>query len=467
MMAELLLTHGYFLADDPVEQRIMKPYPPLGLLYLSAYLEQHGIDHELFDTTFSSMAALHRRLLDLRPPLLGIYANLLTRPNLLALIAFVRSQPALRATRIVLGGPEVRYHIDQWLQHGADVLVLGEGEQTLLELVTTLKRGGDLATVAGLAYRGVDGGPVITAEREAIRPLDSLPEPARERIDIERYATLWRQHHGMSAMTVSTMRGCPYSCRWCSRAVYGRSYRRRSPTAVVAELEALQRRYAPDSIWFVDDVFTIHWGWLAAFADELERRGLVIAYECITRADRLDEPVVALLKRSGCYRVWIGAESGSQAILDAMERRVTVAQVQAMMAAARRAGIEVGTFVMLGYPGEREADIEATLHHLKATAPDHWTVTLTYPITGTPLHEQLQGAGLLEGHNWASGTERDQGFVRTYSQAYYQHALRWLQGEMAWHRLYQQRGHRSLRGLRCKLSAWRGRWGMWWARWRS
>jgi anaerobic magnesium-protoporphyrin IX monomethyl ester cyclase len=419
---KILLTHGYFLAEDAKEKRLMKPYPPLGILYLVAYLEQRGVAATVFDTTFSSRVALQVHLLETRPDVVGIYTNLMTKLTVLALIRFIRAQPTLAATRIVLGGPEVTHHVDQFIAHGADVVVIGEGEQTMHALVHAWSSGEPLAEVAGIVYRGPDGALVRTAPRTLLRSLDELPMPKREALDLRPYLDAWRAHHGSNAVSMSTMRGCPYSCRWCSRAVYGDSYRRRSPRLVVDEIEMVAERYRPDSLWFVDDVFTINHRWLEELTTELERRNLCMPYECITRADRLNERAVSLLKRSGCFRVWIGAESGSQKILDAMDRRVTVEQVRETIGLAKRAGIETGTFIMIGYPGETETDIDATIEHLKRADPDQFTITVAYPIKGTPYYEEVS-EDIVDPRPWEATTDRDLQLRRPHSSLYYQLAV--------------------------------------------
>ena len=348
----------------------MKPYAPLGILYLAAYLEQRGTTVEVFDTTFSTRAALERRLTDAPPDVVGIYTNLMTKIGVLETVRFIRSQPSLAGVTVVLGGPEITHHVDKFLEHGADVVVIGEGEETTHALVSAWSAGGPsaaLGEIPGVAFRDERGQVVRTPPRPLLPSLDDLPMPKREAVDLQPYLDAWRARHGTNAISVSTMRGCPYSCRWCSRAVYGDSYRRRSPRLVADEIQQIVDRYHPDSLWFVDDVFTINHKWLEGLTLELEQRGLRVPYECITRADRLNEKAVSLLRRSGCFRVWIGAESGSQKILDAMDRRVTVTQVREMIQLSKKHGIETGTFIMLGYPGETEADIEATIEHLKSS----------------------------------------------------------------------------------------------------
>jgi anaerobic magnesium-protoporphyrin IX monomethyl ester cyclase len=427
---KVLLTHGYFLAEDPKEQQLMRPYPPLGILYLAAYLGDRGLAVEVFDSTFSSRATLERRLLASPPDVVGIYTNLMTKRGVLALMRFIRAQPALARTRIVLGGPEVTHHADKFLEHGADVIVVGEGEETMHALVTAWSQqgagdaagNGAIRDVAGIVFRDGDGGVVRTPARTLLRSLDELPMPKRDAVDLRPYLDAWRSHHGTNAVSISTMRGCPYSCRWCSRAVYGASYRRRSPRKTVDEIQAIVEEYHPDSLWFVDDVFTINHRWLDELTVELERRGLRVPYECITRADRLDERSVALLKRSGCFRVWIGAESGSQKVLDAMDRRVTVERVRDMIQLSKKHGIETGTFIMLGYPGETEADIDATIEHLKRADPDQFTITVAYPIKGTPYYEEIQG-DIVDTRPWEETTDRDLKLRRPQSPLYYQLAV--------------------------------------------
>jgi len=428
---KVLLTHGYFLAEDPREQRLMRPYPPLGILYLCAYLEERGLAARVFDSTFSTRAALEQHLLGERPDVVGIYTNLMTKLNVLGIMRFVRGQPALARTRIVLGGPEVTHHADKFLEHGADAIVVGEGEETMHALVAAWAQDSDrdgdrdgaaLREIPGLVFRDGDGRVVRTGARPLLKNIDDLPFPKREALDLGPYLRAWRAHHGTNAVSISTMRGCPYSCRWCSRAVYGESYRRRSPKRTADEIQGIVDRYHPDSLWFVDDVFTINHRWLGELTDELERRGLRVTYECITRADRLDEKSVALLKRSGCFRVWIGAESGSQKILDAMDRRVTVERVRDMIRLAKQQGIETGTFIMLGYPGETEADIDATIEHLKRADPDQFTITVAYPIKGTPFYEEVR-QDIDDARPWAESTDRDLHLRRPHSDRYYRFAV--------------------------------------------
>lgn len=448
----ILLTHGYFLTEDPKEKLIMRPYPPLGLLYISAYLEQNGYDNEVFDSTFSQLNALQDHLVKQQPDVIGIYTNLMTKLNVLKIIQFMKSEPSLQHVKIILGGPEVRNHKEKFLEYGADIIVFGEGEDTMLELVKLFaaQKEYDLQHITGIAFKD-NGKIIVTTERVLIKDINQLPFPNRKKINLQLYFDAWKQRHGMSMVNVNTMRGCPYSCKWCSRAVYGSSYRRRSPKLVVDEMQLLKENYHFDMIWFVDDVFTINHKWLNEFAQEVNERKIIVPYEIITRSDRVTEEVLQLLKDSGCARVWIGAESGSQKVIDAMDRRVKVEQVREAIRSVKAHGMEAGTFIMLGYPGEEESDIRETLAHLKYANPNQYTITVAYPIKGTPLYNEVENI-FTEQLPWQSTTDRDIDFKRRYKRSYYNHAIKWINNEM------QYTQHKS---MLAKLRALKARGMMW------
>ena len=429
----VLLTHAYFLTEDAKEQQIMRPYAPLGILYLSAFLEKNNVENSVFDTTFSTRTKFEDYLNQEKPKIIGIYTNLMTKTNVLKAIRFIKNN--LPESKIVLGGPDVRYNAENYLRQHADFIVSGEGEETMLELVQHLlnaPKPKQLSDISGLAFLR-DGILIQNSERQKLKDLDELPNPNRHKINFQKYLDTWKAFHGKSAISVSTMRGCPYTCKWCSRAVYGLSYRRRSAEKVAAELAEIQETYHPDTFWFVDDVFTISHKWLEKFGDELRKRNLRISYECITRADRMNDKVISLLKETGCFRVWIGAESGSQKVIDLMDRRVDVAQVRDMIRLSKKYEIEVGTFIMLGYPGETEEDIRETIHHLKESDPDHFTITVAYPIKGTELYQEVEAQQITR-LDWSTSTDRQIDFKRTYSRKYYDYAVRWVVNELSLHK---------------------------------
>ncbi len=416
----IILTHAYYLSEDQKEQKIMKPYPPLGLLYVSGYLLSKEIPNDVFDSTFYSRETQLEFILKKQPKVICIYTNLMTKIEVVKLIKIVKSEQYGFPT-VVLGGPDLTFNIENYLKTGADFLVIGEGEETTYQLYKTIQENGDFHKVNGIAF--IENGIITkTPPRAKFRELDKLPLPNREAIPIDKYLNTWKNFHGKSSMTVSTQRGCPYTCKWCSTAVYGQSYRRRPAEQVVNEVKMLKETYNPDAIWFVDDVFTVSHKWLSAFHEEVIKQDTIIPFECITRAERLNDDVLRLLKEAGCFRIWIGAESGSQKIIDAMDRRVDINHVKKMIQDTNALGIETGTFIMIGYPGETEDDINMTITYLKEANPTQYTITVAYPIKGTSLYSEIEKDITVQ-PNWNTSTDRDIDFKRTYNRKYYNFAL--------------------------------------------
>ena len=421
---DILLAHGYFLYEDPHELQVMKPYPPLGILYLSSYLKAKGFSVGVFDATFSSMDAFRALVAREQPPVVGIYTNLMTKFNVLAMVTVCQRAGA----KVILGGPEPPYYASEYLEHGADIIVKGEGELTLEALLPHIAQHGlhELERIDGIAFRSDDGSVVETAPRALI----ANPWPDREAIRIEDYMRVWKENHGQSSVSVIHARGCPYTCTWCSHSVYGNTHRRRTPEDAAEELLWIKERYNPDLIWYADDVFTINQRWFFKYAEELKKRGVRIPFECISRADRLNDDVVKTLAEMGCFRLWNGSESGSQRIIDAMERKVVVEDVQAKTHLLRRYGIETGMFIMLGYEGEEIADLEATVDHLKRSNPDVFLTTVAYPIKGTHYYAEVEQR-ILSSKAWEQRSDRDLTVAGRRSKRFYSFATRWMVSEVA------------------------------------
>ena len=446
---DILLAHAYFLAEDAEEQRVMRPHPPLGLLYLASHLKRQGVGVGIFDATFRTFREFVDTLERERPPVVGIAINLMTKRNALRMIDAAHVSGA----RVIVGGPDPPYHAEQYLAAGADVVVIGEGEQTLEELLA----GQDLADIKGIAYKSDEGTIVRTAPRALLPDLDAQPFPDREAVDLPAYLDAWRRRHGVGVVSLITARGCPYTCTWCSRSVFGETHRRRSPINVADEVASIVDRYHPERLWYADDVFGIHRGWTLEYAAELERRRLRLPFECISRAERIDDSVADALVSLGCFRVWIGSESGSQRILDAMQRKVQVEQVRETAARLQKRGIEVGMFIMFGFDGERIEDLRATVDHLKRTAPDVFLTTVSYPIKGTPYYQQVEDR-LVAPKPWSDSTDRDLVVKGRPVKRYYDFARRWVSAEVA--RDQHWRGRRYGRAARAASSALVGRVGM-------
>ena len=428
-MRDLLLTHGYFLFEDPKEQQIMKPYAPLGLLYLCSHLRAKGFGVEVFDTTFANRDELLRILRTETPSVLGIYANLMTRKNVTEILAAARAA----GWTTVVGGPEPGAYSLEYLQAGADFVISGEGELTLEELLLALRAGGhaqDFARIDGLAFLDADGNLQQNAPRAHIQNIDLQPWPARDAIDLHRYVETWRTHHGQGSVNFITARGCPFRCNWCSHQVYGQSHRRRDPIKVVDEVEWLLGEYTPDMAWISDDVFTINHAWLRSYAAEMRRRNLHIPFECISRADRLNPEMMDILAELGCFRMWIGSESGSQRILDAMDRGVKVEQVHTAVSMCRERGIQSGMFLMWGYEGEDLDDIEATVRHVRTSNPDIFFTTVSYPIKGTPYYARV-AQKIVQIAPWNQTSDRELRVAGRHSRTFYAHADNLLRSEVA------------------------------------
>ncbi|RIK54832.1 B12-binding domain-containing radical SAM protein [candidate division KSB1 bacterium] len=456
---DLLLTHGYFLQDDAKEREIMKPYPPLGLLYLSAYLKQKNFAVEIFDSTFAAKDDFTQLLRAKNARLVGLYANLMTKFNVLEMIRQAKQQNCI----VIVGGPDPPYYAGQYLDFGADIVVIGEGEQTLEELLPILLSGKleQLTQVAGIVFKDEQGMLQHTPARPLLPDLDALPLPDRGAIDLQKYVDTWRTHHGRGAVSMITSRGCPYSCTWCSHSVYGKSLRKRSPQLCAQEVEMIRADYSPDMLWYADDVFNINHKWFFEYAVELKRREIKIPFECICRADRMNEDIVRALRDMGCFRVWIGSESGSQRLLDQMKRGVKAEQVQAMTRLAKRHGIETGMFLMWGFENENENDIAATIAHVKKANPDLVLTTVSYPIKGTEYYNRMAEQNVIVASGeWQASNDRDYRIRGRHSKRYYDYVNRRMYSELARQRLQENGNGNWLNRAKATVQSQIGKLGM-------
>lgn len=456
---DLLLTHGYFLQDDAKEREIMKPYPPLGLLYLSAYLKQKNFAVEIFDSTFAAKDDFTQLLRAKNARLVGLYANLMTKFNVLEMIRQAKQQNCI----VIVGGPDPPYYAEQYLDFGADIVVIGEGEQTLEELLPILLSGKleQLTQVAGIVFKDEQGMLQHTPARPLLPDLDALPLPDRAAIDLHKYVDAWRVHHGRGAVSLITSRGCPYSCTWCSHSVYGKSLRKRSARLCAQEVEMIRADYSPDMLWYADDVFNINHKWFFEYAAELKRREIKIPFECICRADRMNEEVVRALQDMGCFRVWIGSESGSQRLLDQMKRGVKAEQVQAMTRLAKRYGIETGMFLMWGFEDENEDDIAATIAHVKQANPDLVLTTVSYPIKGTEYYSRMAEQNVIVADGkWQESNDRDYRIRGRHSKRYYDYVNRRMYSELARQRLQENGNGNWLNRTKAAIQSQIGKLGM-------
>jgi len=338
-MTDILFGQSYYLRFDPKLYAAMQPYPPLGTLFAAAYVRAAGYQVALFDAMLAESEAEWEAVLDQHRPRYAVLFednfNYLSKMCLSAMRTAAFKMSALAKARdipVIVCGADATDHPEAYLAAGADIVLRGEGEESLREVLAVmtaqpdaLKRvGSPLAEVAGLSYRQGES-LHHTPARPVLKNLDDLPLPAWDLVDVERYRRLWRQHHGYYSVNMVTTRGCPYQCNWCAKPIWGQRYNVRSPQNVIAELRWLKTQLQPDHIWFADDIFGLKKGWVQEFAALVEAEGLRTPFKCLSRADLLlDEDTIQALARGGEEIVWMGAESGSQKILDAMDKGTRV-----------------------------------------------------------------------------------------------------------------------------------------------
>ena len=423
-MSRVLLGHSYFLRFDSKLWQAMQPYQPLGTLYAASVLREQGHEVRLFDAMLAESTDGWRRMLDdERPDVAVLFEdnfNYLSKMCLLRMrdAAFEMIEAArLQDVPVVVSGADVTDHAAAYLSHGASYALSGEGEETLAKLIETLAAGNDGRDVAGLSYLGEYGEVIETPGRGLIRDLDAILPPARDLLDAEAYREAW-QGHGRVSMNLVTSRGCPFHCNWCAKPIWGQRYGVRSPEDVVTEVRTL-RGLGAEHLWFMDDIFGLKPGWLPQFAAAVEAAGVRTPFKCLSRADLLlRDGEVEALRSAGCETVWLGAESGSQAVLDVMEKGTTVGQVREATKRLKEAGIEVGFFLQFGYPGETWDDIQRTLQLVRDCDPDDVGVSVSYPLPGTPFFERVRDR--IKGRsNWVDSADLAMLYDGPYPTSFY------------------------------------------------
>ncbi len=441
---------------DPKQWKGAQPYPPLATIGAAALLRENGFRVSLFDTMFTEEAdAVLAPLEKEKPDFFVIYDdgfNYLTKMCLtnmreaaFRMIAHARQ----RGSVVIVSSSDSTDHYRQYLEMGADFVVLGEGEQSLLELTSAYRAGQtDFSGIEGLAWMQ-DGKVIRSAARKVMKDLDALPLPAWDLVDIEQYRSVWMKAHGYFSLNISTTRGCPFKCNWCAKPIYGNRYHARSPRHVVKELQLLKERYGFDHIWMCDDIFGLKPGWVHEFADLVEAAGLQFGFKIQSRADLLlQENYVRDLARAGCENSWMGAESGSQKILDAMDKGTKVEQIEEATVLLRRYRIKPSFFIQFGYPGETKEDIEMTVRMINRLLPDSIGISVSYPLPGTVFYERVK-AELKEKTNWTDSDELKFMFKNTYQPAYYRRLHRYVHKSYHWHMALQQ-----MRLLLCGKTKW-------------
>jgi anaerobic magnesium-protoporphyrin IX monomethyl ester cyclase len=431
-VVDILLTHSYHLFYDAKQVRKMRPYPPLGTLYAAAFLRQQGFTVAVFDAMLEDPergfpAALRQH----RPRMVAVYEdnfNFLSKMCLTRMrrVAFGMMEAARRAgAQVVVNGSDATDHTGEYLEQGANFVLLGEAEQTLAELAQALLGGAaqQAQDISGVAYADSESGKLARApSRPLLRDIDVLPPPARDLVDIGRYRELWQREHGWFSLNLVASRGCPYHCNWCAKPIYGQTFHVRSTVSVAEEMHELKTTYGANHLWFADDIFGLKPQWVPSLAGEVERRNAAVACTLQARVDSMTEDNIKALRRLGCSEVWLGVESGSQKILDAMEKGTRVEEITVARERLRRNAIRACFFLQFGYPGERWEDIEETIRLVLETKPDDIGVSVSYPLPGTTFHERVQ-AELGEKTNWVDSDELAVMFRSAYGNEFYR-ALR-------------------------------------------
>jgi anaerobic magnesium-protoporphyrin IX monomethyl ester cyclase len=429
-MLSILVAHSYFLRFDQKQAERAKPYPPLATLHVASMLRRAGHAVTVFDAMLADGVEEYAGLLSaVKPQLVLFYEDSF---NFLSKMCLGRMRQAScemmgaareAGARVIAVGSDVTDAPDVYVRAGADVVVIGEGLVTLLALVARLSADPSLSVrqliegqygVASLADGTVTA---INGARPLPNPLYS-DQPAWDLINLEKYRAVWRKAHGYFSLNMAASRGCPFRCNWCSKPIWGNQYLQRGARDVAAEMAHLKRRFSPDHIWFADDIFGFRVDWVTEFAQAVHAEGGALPFTIQTRADLISDGMAGALKAAGCIEAWIGAESGSQRVLDAMNKGTRVAQILLARERLRTAGIRVGFFIQLGYLGEELQDILATRELIGDARPDDVGVSVSYPLPGTKFYEQVKQQLGVKTH-WVESNDLDMMFHGTYRSDFY------------------------------------------------
>lgn len=451
-MKRVLFTHSYFYPLDAKQWKFKQPYPPLGTLQAAAVIRESGFEVSLFDVALRSDPQSVKQELDkTHPDFFVIYDdgfNYLTKMCLTVMreAAFTMAKLAKeKKATVIICSSDSSDHYEKYLNNGIDYVVRGEGEETLKELLNSLSKNQSVENILGIAFLK-NGKVMMNSARPVLRDLDELPIPAWDLIDVELYKKIWQKYHGHFSLNIATTRGCPYKCNWCAKPIYGNRYNSRSPEKVVNEIEFLLKTFRPDHLWMCDDIFGLKPKWIEQFGDLVQFKNLKFKYKIQSRVDLLsDEETVKALANSGVETVWVGAESGSQKILDAMDKGTTIEEIKKATALLKKYKIRAAYFLQFGYSGETKEDIHSTLKMVLEQMPDEIGISVSYPLPRTKFFENVK-TQLKEKQNWTDSDDLAMMYRGTYSPAYYKLLHRYV------HSRYRiQRGLHQLKERNVKI----------------
>ena len=426
-MADVLLTHSYHLPYDRKQVRKMQPYPPLGTLYAASVLRQHGISVAVFDSMLDEPESGFRAALRAnRPKIVAIYEddfNFLTKMCLTRMreVAFSMIDEARQAgARVIVHGSDATDHAIEYLRHGCEFVLVGEAEHSLLQVVNAIRDGGDGREVPGVATLQRFGTKEVLENRKPAptRPFSGFPLPARDLVDIRKYREAWSAAHGTFSLNLIASRGCPFRCNWCAKPIFGDNFHARPAAEVAEEMRFLKEVHGAQHLWFADDIFALNRHWTRQLALEVKNRNAAVPFKIQARADLLTAETVQSLQRAGCSEVWMGVESGSQKILDAMDKGLQVQEVVSARQNLHREGIRACYFLQFGYPGESWEDIQKTVALVRDTRPDDIGVSFSYPLPNTRFYERVRQQ-LGPKQNWADSDDLCVMFKGAYTDVFY------------------------------------------------
>ncbi len=414
------------------------PYPPLGTLYAMSYLRENGFEVKLFDTMFCNSAKDIEATTDAYQPDIFIsyddgfnYLTKMCLTNMREACFEMQQYAKTKGCKVITSSSDATDHAEEYLNHGSDVVVIGEAEQTVLELCQAFKNNIAIEQIAGIATMK-NSVLVKSNARNVLKDLDTLPPPAWDLIDINPYKNMWLSKHGYFSLNFVTTRGCPYKCNWCAKPIYGNRYNSHSPENIVLEIKKWQHQFGFTHVWFADDIFGLKPHWLKDFEHYTKKEKLSINYKIQSRADLLlEEDNIEHLANSGCSMVWMGAESGSQKILDAMDKGTKVEQIYEATRLLKKHGIGVSLFLQLGYLGETTEDIKLTIQMVKDLLPDDIGISVSYPLPGTVFYNKVKEQ-LKEKSNWTDSDDLAMMFKNTYKPEFYKQLQRYI------HKVYRK-----------------------------
>lgn len=434
-MSKILFSHSYYYKLDPKQWKNKNPFPPLGTLYAASLLRKNGFEVALFDTgLLDSPKSIQLVLHQTKPKYLVIYDdgfNYLTKMCLTnmreACFEMIRYGKNHDCTVIICSSDSTDQY-QQYIEKGADFILQGEGEITLLELVKRLDNSQDIDDLAGIVFRK-NNSVQVNRKREVQQTLDDFPMPAWDLIDIPSYRTIWKQSGLEFTLNIATTRGCPYKCNWCAKPIYGNRYNAHSPEYIVKQMAFLKENFGVTRFWICDDIFGLKPNWVQEFNAKLKEQNLKISYYIQSRVDLLlKEDTIDCLAESGLEEVWVGAESASQKILDAMDKGTTVEQIYQATTLLKAKKIRVAFFLQFGYLTENQEDIAQTIAMVKELMPDNIGISVSYPLPGTKFYDKVKDDLKLKS-NWTDSDDFEMMFQGTYKSEYYRKLQRFVHKE--------------------------------------